>query len=515
MSTDAAQVGLTRRMALALGAGTALVAGRAEAQAPRRGGTLRAVLDANPSSLDPHVGGQGGDHAPLSTLFDRLVDYEPDTLAPKPSLATAWRFEGPTRLVLELRQGVVFHDGTPFDAEAVKANFAHMMTNPRSTVRADIAAVAEVEVASSHVVVLRLKQPDTTLPMVLTDRAGMMSSPKALAERGENYGRNPVGTGPMEFVRWADAAEVVVRRNERYWKPGEPLLDGIVMPIITDTTTGLRSVRAGQNHISLNVDAQQVPAMRRATDVTASIQNTFRLQQCYINFSKPPLNDIRLRQAINFAIDRVAYARVVLGGVGAAADLHVPQGLWAFDAEAAGRYPHDPDRAKRLIAEAGFAPGQLTINASYASNQLNAQRIEILASFLDRVGVRLTSTTGTLTATLQTWREGVGDIRLANWTGRPDPALTYQLLLHPDSAFNIGRAVPSPELIAAIAASRTVESLDERRAAMARVLRLEREFALTLPLAFEPEITALSRRVRNYIPNLAGRPRFEQVWLAS
>ena len=505
---------LTRRATLAATGAMWLAPGSGTAQAPQRGGTLRAVVDANPSSLDPHVGGQGSDHAFLSTIYDRLVDYEPETLAPRPSLATSWSFPDPLTLVLELRQGVVFHDGTPFDAEAVKANFVHMMTNPRSTVRADIAAVASVDVLAPHRVALRLKEPDTTLPMVLTDRAGMMSSPKAIAERGDSYGRNPVGTGAMEFVRWEDASQVVTRRNPRYWKEGQPLLDGIIMPIITDTTTGLRSVRAGQNHISLQVDAQQIPAVRRANDITLSIQNTFRLQQAYINFSKPPLNDIRIRQAINFAIDRAAYTRVVLGGVGAPANLHVPEGHWAYDAEAAARFPFDPDRAKALLAEAGFPRGGLTINASYASNQLNNQRIEILASFLERVGIRLTSTSGTLTATLQTWREGVGDIRLANWTGRPDPALTYALLVHPSSAFNIGRAVPSPELIQAIADSRTVEALDQRKHAMARVLRLEREFALTIPLAFEPEITALSRRVRNHVSNLAGRPRFEQVWLA-
>lgn len=503
-----------RGLGLAAATFVAGAAGGAQAQAPQRGGTLRAVVDNNPSSLDPHIGGQGGDHAVLSTIYDRLIDFEPQTLAPLPGLATAWRFPDPLTLELDLREGVVFHDGTPFDAEAVKANFAHMMTNPRSTVRADIAAVASVEVLAPLRVALRLKEPDTTLPMVLTDRAGYMSSPKALAERGDTYGRNPVGTGAMEFVRWDDAAQIVVRRNPRYWKPNEPLLDGIVMPVITDSTTGLRSVRAGQNHISLAVDPQQIPAVRRGTDTTLHIQNTFRLQQCYINFSKAPLNDVRLRQAINFAIDRAAYTRVVLGGVGAPANLHVPEGHWAYDAEAAARYPYDPDRAKRLLAEAGFGPGQLTINASYASNQLNAQRIEIIGSFLDRVGIRLTSTTGTLTATLQTWREGVGDIRLANWTGRPDPALTYALLVSPSSAFNIGRAAPSPELLQAITESRTVEALEARQRAMARVLRLERDFALTIPLAFEPEITALGRRVRNYVGNLAGRPRFEQVWLA-
>ena len=286
------------------------------------------------------------------------------------------------------------------------------------------------------------------------------------------------------------------------------------MPIITDTTTGLRSVRAGQNHISVNVDANQIPALRRAADATLSVQNTFRLQQCYINFSKAPLNDKRIRQAINYAIDRAAYTRVVLGGVGAPANLHVPEGHWAFDAEAAARFPYDPDRAKALLREAGFGNGGLTVNASYASNQLNSQRIEILGSFLDKVGIKLTSTAGTLTATLQSWRDGVGDIRLANWTGRPDPAITYALLLEPSSAFNIGGAAPSPDLLEAITESRTLQELEARKAAMAKVLRLEREFALTLPLAFEPEITALGRRVRNYVPNLAGRTRFEQVWLA-
>lgn len=501
---------------LAAGSPAAEAQGRqaARQQTPRRGGTLRAVVNANPSTLDPHTGGQGTDHAFLSTMFDKLIDYEPDSLAPIPSLATAWTWPDPRTLVLELRQGVVFHDGTPFDAAAVKANFERMLTHPRSTVKADIAALASVEVLAPDRVALKLKNPDTTLPMVLTDRAGYMSSPKALAERGESYGRNPVGTGAMEFVRWADGNEIVVRRNARYWKQGEPYLDGIVMPIITDATTALRSVRAGQNHVSLQVDPQQIPAMRRSADVVLSVKDTMRLQQCYINFSKPPLNDIRLRQAINYAIDRAAYTRVVMGEVGGPAHTHIPPTHWAYDREAASRYPFDPDRARALVREAGFAPGALSVNASYASNQLNAQRIEIISSFLDRVGIKLTSTTGTLTATLQQWREGVGDFRMANWTGRPDPAMTYALLLMPTSAFNIGRAVPSQELIDTITESRTASAPEERKRIFARLLRLERQFALTIPLCFEPDIVALSRRVRNYVPNLAGRSRFEQAWLA-
>ena len=215
---------LTRRALLAAPAILATASldsrpARADA-APKRGGILRPEIYANPSSLDPMTGRAGSDHIALYPIFDRLVDWEPDTFRPRPGLAESWHFPDPRSLVLHLRQGVVFHDGTPMDAAAVKANLDRMLTHPRSNLRGDLESVASVEVIDPGHVLLKLKYPDTALPLILSDRAGMMASPASFAN-GADIDRRPVGAGPMQFVRWDDGDKIVMRRNPRcYWRGG-------------------------------------------------------------------------------------------------------------------------------------------------------------------------------------------------------------------------------------------------------------------------------------------------------
>jgi len=190
--------GITRRNALALPLGlgaAALGSSFAYGQQPRRGGVLKVVAYANPSSLDPSTGRSGGDHAFLWPMFDTLVDVEPATLNPIPGLAESWSYSDSTTLVLNLRQGVQFHDGTPFDAAAVKANFDHMLGNPRSTVKGEVITIKSAEVENPFRVILKLKEPDTSLPLAMSDRIGMMSSPKAFGELGAGSDRKPVGAG--------------------------------------------------------------------------------------------------------------------------------------------------------------------------------------------------------------------------------------------------------------------------------------------------------------------------------
>ena len=151
----------TRREAMALIsgalAGTAL-GGSAFAQGtPKRGGILRISAPANPSSLDPATGGAGSDHAFLFTMYDTLTEWDFETLKPKPGLAESWNFTDPTTLVLNIRSGVTFHDGTPLDAEAVKFNLERNKTDPKSNIKADLASMASVEVTGPMQVTLKLK----------------------------------------------------------------------------------------------------------------------------------------------------------------------------------------------------------------------------------------------------------------------------------------------------------------------------------------------------------------------
>ena len=217
----------TRREVMALISGAlagATLGGEASAQGtPRRGGILRISAPANPSSLDPATGGAGSDHAFLFTMYDTLTEWDFETLKPKPGLAESWSFSNPTTLVLNIRSGVTFHDGTPLDAEAVKFNLERNKSDPKSNIKADLAAMESAAVTGPMQVTVKLNAPDSALPGILSDRAGMMVSPTALkASSTGNVTRTPVGAGAYAFVSWADGEKIVIKRHEKYWKPNRP-----------------------------------------------------------------------------------------------------------------------------------------------------------------------------------------------------------------------------------------------------------------------------------------------------
>src|SRR6266851_6410793 len=262
--------GATRRDAMALISGAVAgvaLAGKARAQgAPKRGGILRISAPTNPSSLDPATGGAGSDHAFLFTMYDTLTEWDFETLKPKPGLAESWSFTDPTTLVLNIRPGVTFHDGTPLDAEAVKFNLERNKSDQKSNIKADLASMASAAVTGPMQVTLKLNAPDAALPGILSDRAGMMVSPTALnASEAGNVARKPVGARAYAFISWAAGEKIVVKRNEKYWRPNRPYPDGIEFSIIPELTTGSRSVTAGQNDRTTKLPRRQ----RRMVDAAA------------------------------------------------------------------------------------------------------------------------------------------------------------------------------------------------------------------------------------------------------
>jgi peptide/nickel transport system substrate-binding protein len=494
----------------ALGTQTAM------AQTPRRGGVLKVSAPANPSSLDPYTGGSGLDHSFLYMIFDTLIEWEYETLKARPGLAESWKFSDPQTLVLNLRQNVVFHDGTPFNAEAVKFNLDRGKQDQRSNIKADLITVASVEVTGPHQVTLKLSQPDTALPLILSDRAGMMSSPKAVQELGREHDRKSVGTGPWKLVSFADGEKVIVTRNDKYWKPGLPYLDGIEMAIIPEVATGLRSVLAGENHYVYQLQAQQRQLAERNKNLVIASGPTVYCALLYFNCARPPFNDVRVRQAVNHAINREDFIKLTMGGAAEPAAMLLPTTHWAYDKETAKLYPHDIGRAKALLAEAGYKDG-LDLNMVGYTDQNSIRRQEVLIEQFSKAGIKARFTNGTIPETSANFfgPEKKGDSLLAAWTGRPDPSLSYSLMFLKDAYFNPGRVEVSPQLTEAISTSRKSEDVEGRREAFAKVQRLVMENALCAPLAFQFELDAFSSKVKGYKPNLLGKPKFEEVWLES
>ncbi|WP_454620219.1 ABC transporter substrate-binding protein [Bradyrhizobium cenepequi] len=512
---------MTRRKAIALTsaaiAGVTLGGPAWADVAPKRGGILRISAPANPSSLDPATGGAGSDHAFLFTMYDTLTEWDFETLKPKPGLAESWKFTGPNTLVLNIRAGVTFHDGTPLDAEAVKFNLERNKTDQKSNIKADLASVASVEVSSPTQVTLKLSTPDTALPLILSDRAGMMVSPTALkAAEGGTVARKPVGAGAYAFVSWADGERIVVKRNEKYWKPNRPLPDGIEFSIIPELTTGARSVTAGQNDLIYQLPPRQKAIIERASSIKVVNGPTLYVLQIFLNWAKPPFDNLKVRQALNFAIDRESFVKAALAGLAEPAYMNLPKAHWAYDKSVAGLYPYDPDKARKLLAEAGFKDG-LTIELGGYPDQDSVQRQEILIEQLRKAGMNARFSNAPIAEASAAFfaSEKRGSGLLSAWTGRPDPSLTYSLMFTKDAYFNAGRAPVPSELEAAIRESRASEDIELRRKAFATVQRLVMENAFVAPLAFQYELVAMNKKVQGYRPNLLGKPKYDDVWLES
>ena len=529
--------GATRREAMALISGAVAgvaLGGDARAQgAPKRGGILRISAFTNPSSLDPTTGGAGSDHAFLFTMYDTLTEWDYETLKPKPGLAESWNFTDPTTFVLNIRPGVTFHDGTPLDAEAVKFNFERNKSDPKSNIKADLATVASVEVAGPMQITLKLNTPDAAMPGILSDRAGMMVSPTAVkASASGNLARTPVGAGAYAFVSWADGERIVVKRNEKYWKAGRPYPDGIEFAIIPELTTGVRSVTAGQNDLIYQLPPRQKAVVERSNNLKLVNGPTLYVFQVFLNWAKPLAReaarggvnvncvcpgptDTPLMQAVPEKF-REAFVKASLAGLAEPAYMNLPKSHWAYDKSVAGLYPYDPDKARKLLAEAGFKEGTGIEIGGYP-DQDSVQREEILIEQLRKVGigVRFLNSPVAEAAGAFFGAEKRGCGLLAAWTGRPDPSLTYSLMFTKDAYFNGGRAPVPPELEAAIKDSRASEDIEIRRKAFATVQRLVMENAFVVPLAFQYELVAMNKRVQGYRPNLLGKPKYDDVWLES
>ncbi|MFE0424468.1 ABC transporter substrate-binding protein [Streptomyces sp. NPDC058953] len=369
-------------------------------------GTLVVGAEGEIPVLDPHrLSGTVGLRV-VDALFDPLIREDLTTKtdrAPRlrPALATSWQVS-PDALTytLALRTDVTFADDTPFDAAAVKLNFDRI-TDKKSPVYDATAAgnmkfltrwIDRVEVRGPHTVTLRLTEPYTGLPRVLTDRRMSLISPAALrAHDPDDVGLHPVGTGPYRQRSADHGKRVVLQRNTAYWG-GVPRTESIIVESVSDPTTLAIAAQTGEVDAILSAGAQQVRQLAGRGTMTAQYPEPANQYFLRLNTRTAPTDDARFRRALNHAVDRDAIATLTAGQI-APSHGPLPRGNEAYRASAAGdRYPHDPALAKRLIAESGVrTPVTLRLLAPDSGPGFS-QATEIMSLIqqdLKAVGVRL------------------------------------------------------------------------------------------------------------------------------
>jgi glutathione transport system substrate-binding protein len=287
-----------------------------------------------------------------------------------------------------LRRGVKFHDGTDFDAAAVKANLDRI-TNPDNHLKrySLFSNVARTEVVDPHTVRITLRKPFSAFPNVMAHPSAAMISPAALKRWGsKDIAFHPVGTGPFTFVEWRQTDHVRVARNERYWKPGLPRVDSIVFRPVVDNNTRSAVLRTGEAHFAFPVPYEQAPVLQGSPDIELVSGPSIVARFMTMNVLRKPFDDPRVRQAINYAIDKEAIAKVAFAGYALPSEGVVPPGVEY--AVKLGPWPYDPKKARALLEEAGFGRGFETELWS-AYNHTTAQKvIQLLQQMLAQVGIK-------------------------------------------------------------------------------------------------------------------------------
>jgi peptide/nickel transport system substrate-binding protein/glutathione transport system substrate-binding protein len=492
--------------------GALMLPGVAQAQAPRKGGTLRVAMPFNPASVDPMTGRNLPDFNVLYAVHDTLIDYEPKTLALKPGLAKSWAFTDPKTLVLELVEGVKFHDGVPFNAEAVKVNLERFKSDQRSNVKADLETLESVEVNSPTKVTLRLNRPNSGLPTMLTNRIGCMVSPQLIKEKGPNLDRVAVGTGPFKFVEWQDNASFKLVRNENYWRSGLPYLDGVDIRIINELNTLTRTVIAGEADLGLNLQVPQKLIADRAKDVIAVASPSLVFFGAFLNYARPPLDDVRVRQAMNYALDRDEINKVLLGGLGQPSSAVLPKEHWACDPATQNYYTHDLAKAKKLLADAGH-PNGVDIESWGWADQLAMQRQELIIAQLAKAGIRVKLQPVAPQQAMQFFMlETKGSMLISPGGGFPDPSQFYEALFGAKALRNAGK-IELPGFRELLDATMAAQDQESRKAAFVKLQKFVVENALQLVQYINPGVTVRSPKVQNFIDGLLTTPKFHEVWL--
>lgn len=357
----------TRRAAMVAGLALAVTVGTGaplSAQTPP--GVLIIGQIAEPKSLDPAAVTAVNDFRILMNIYDGLVRYKSGTLEVEPALATSWEIsDDGTVYTFQLREGVTFHDGSPFNAQAVKFNFDRMLNEDHPfhdtgpfPLAFFFSAIEKTEVVDDLTVRFTLNAPYAPFLSNLAYPTGLIVSPAAVEQHGADYGRNPSGTGPFRFGEWRSNEAVIVGANADYWD-GAPALEAAVFRPITDANTRTAEMLAGG--IDLMVEVPPVALSEfQGDDFTVYEQAGPHLWFLILNTKEGPFADVRVRQAANYAINKRAIVEDVLEGTAeVAAGPTPPAFAWAYN-EALEPYPYDPDKARALIKEAGAEGAELT-----------------------------------------------------------------------------------------------------------------------------------------------------------
>jgi peptide/nickel transport system substrate-binding protein len=402
-----------------------------EAAKPAEKKVLNIGLDADPPSLDPSKSSAFVDRQVHNSLYDKLFDLNGKGEI-VPVLVESYEVtEDGKTYTFKLKQGVKFHDGTDFDAEAVKFNFERNMQ--KGTKRSgELKTVKAVTVVDPSTVSIELSAPFAPFLSILTDRSGMMVSPAAVQKHGEDYLNNPVGTGPFVFVEHLKGDHITLKKNENYWN-GEVKLDEVNYKVFTNGTAAVQNLRSGIIDI-VEVPVKEIPTVEKDSNLAIIAEAGMGFQGFYMNNTKEPFTNKYLRQAADRALDRETIVKVLFDGFGLPANSPFSPGNLAYGDSDKFSKPNDAE-IKELLAKGGKPDGftfKLQIGTSPESEKFGT----IIKGMLQKYNINAELEKLEFGAMLDNGDSGNFEALQLGWSGRPDPDQNFRDFVVTDAPHN-------------------------------------------------------------------------------
>lgn len=495
-----------------------LFIGNSVLEAAVSGNTLIFGRGGDSIHLDPIQPLDGESAKVCDVIYDTLVQYRDNTTEIEPALAEVWKSSSDGLVwTFHLRQGVQFHDNTPFNADAVIFSF----TRPEALLRDFHKEIIDRTVAlDTFTVQFQLKMAYAPFISTLAEPVFSIVSPTAVAKSGADYDNNPVGTGPFKFVQWDKHDKIVLTANDIHWA-GKPALDGLIFRTIPDNSVRLMELQQGNIHVMEFPNPDDLSLIQGNPRYDIIMRPSLSVGFLAMNIDKPPFDNLKVRLAINHAIDKATIIRDLYEDRAIPAKTPIPPSVWGYD-DTIEDYTYDPELAKQLLTEAGYPDGfettlwALSVPRTYIPNGLALA--EVLQSELQDIGIKAEIVTYDWDVYVSKILNGEHDMVMLGWNAGDDPDdFFYSLLSIPAAdkpTLNLS-FYRSEEMQDVLKRARSNTNQEERIALYQEAQTIFHRDAPWVPLVYTQRILVIDKRVQNIRLSPVGWKYIRNAWLAA
>jgi peptide/nickel transport system substrate-binding protein len=484
-------------------------------------GDIKVGVDSDIVTLDPLKSSALVDRQVMLNIYDTLVRVDEHN-AILPDLATSWSYTSAdhTKLVFTLRTDVKFEDGTPFNADAVVFNINRILSAPTSPRASELKTVTSVQAIDASHVQFNLKKPFAPLLANLTDRAGMMLSPAAVQKIGAaNLGNGPVnaGSGPFMFSEWVKGDHLTIKRNPHYWMKDSqggalPYLQSIRYRPITNESVMFSNLQTSNINAAEVLGPNDVPAAKSNSSLIYKQSPALSFFGVMLNTKVAPFNNVHVRRAIEWGVNRDEIVNSVLKGVGVVAQGPIPPSSWAYHSGFAP-YSYNISTAKSELAQAGMSSVSFTLLIASGS-PLQTQLAQFIQSELQPAGITVNIKQETFATLLSDTDSFNFQAAYLGWSGRPDPDGNMYSWFHTGGGFN-NMQYSNPQVDSLLEAARASSDQAQRTSDYQQAEALILQDASYVFINHGVSIQATTNNIKNFTVLPTGILEFTNVFLGS